>query len=137
VRGRYTARGHDVHAQHAARRRVQHEADAVQPVDVGDLVRVGDHAGDAVRQRGLAEGGRRAHAALDVHVGVDQARRDIAPAQVDDVRGGVAFAHAHDDRVLDRDLGGIDFAGKDVDELQVRQQQVGSDLAARGGDAFR
>jgi len=105
-------------------------------VHVGDLVRVGDDAGHAVRQRGHAELGRCAQAALDVHVGVKQAGGDVAPAQVERLGGAVPFAHAHDQAVLDSDLGRVDFAGEDVDQLEVGQQQVSGGLAARGGDAL-
>jgi hypothetical protein len=60
-----------------------HEAHARDAGDVGDLVRVGDDGRHPARHDGRRELRRHAQAALDVHVGVDQPRREVRAAEVD------------------------------------------------------
>ena len=67
---------------------------------------------------------------------VDQAGGDVTPAQIDRFGGGIARAHADNHAVFDGDFGGVNLAGKDIDQLQIGQQQIGGLLAARGGDTF-
>ena len=68
-----------------AGRLVHHQAHAAQAENVGDLVRVDEHAGGAVRQHGADELGHRQHARFDVHVRVQQPGHQISPAGLDDL----------------------------------------------------
>ena len=77
---------------------VVHQADARQPEDIGDLVRIDEHRRRPVRDHGATEFGDRHHAALDVHMRVAEARDQVASFRIDDRRvrtDGVAEARSN------------------------------------------
>ena len=114
-----------------------HQPDAVEPEHVGDLVRVHEHAGRAVRNDGAGELGRRHHAALDMHVPVAEAGDEIAPAGIDHLglRADRVLGRVPDEREAARDDGHVHawdhLAGIDVDPAPVADDQLGR-LAACG-----
>jgi hypothetical protein len=130
----HATRAHQHDAERQPRGRRGHEADGVDPRDVGDLVRVGDGGRDAVRHDGGRELRGRAEAALDVDVGVEEPGGDEAAAEVERAGGRVAGADAGDAVAVDRDVGLFDLAGEDVDDAGVGEQQVGRAVAAGDGE---
>ena len=125
---RHAGGGHHEHRHRRALGALEHEADALEPEHVGDLVRVGDHRRRAARHHRARELRRRHHGALDVDVGVEQTRGQVGAAEVDVARRVGADA---DDAAGDRDLGRVDLAGEDVDQLEVGEQELGG-LGAAG-----
>jgi hypothetical protein len=134
VGGGDTTRGHGDHAKGQAAAGVDHEADAGGAGDVGDLVRVGDGGRDAARHDRGGELWREAEGTFDVDVAVDEAGGDEGVVEVDLVTRPVAGADAGDAVGVDGDVGGFDGAGEDVDQSRVAEEQVGGDVAARGGE---
>ena len=65
-----------------------HQPDARHAEHIGDLVRIDEHRGRAVRDDGAGELGDRHHAALDMHVRVAEAGHEVAPRGLDDPRFG-------------------------------------------------
>ena len=61
---------------------VHHHLDALQAEDVGDLVRVHEHAGRAMRDDGAHELGHGQHARFDVHVPVQQTWDQVLAARL-------------------------------------------------------
>ena len=65
-----------------------HQLDAWQPQHIGDLMRVDEHGGRAMRDDGAGELGHRHHAAFDMHMPVAQTRHEISAIGLDDLRLG-------------------------------------------------
>ena len=59
-----------MHVDRHGQRLVMHQPHAFEAEHVGDLVRVDEHRGRAVRDDGAAEFGDRHHAAFDMHMPV-------------------------------------------------------------------
>ena len=114
-----------------AHRLVMHQAHAGQAQHIGDLVRIDEHRGGAMRDHGAGEFGDRHHAALDMHVAIAQTRHHVAALGFDDfclrpdgVRGiGPDIGETASG---DGDVGaGNDFARMDVDPGAVADDHVG------------
>ena len=114
-------------AQRQPARGVDRVADTVDARDVGELVRVGEDRGRAVREHRRRVPVRRQHRTLEVHVQVHEPRRDEPPRAVEDGRGVVArprLVDARDQRADDADVGGPQLTRRDVDHRATREQQV-------------
>ena len=122
---------HHEHAQPAVLGLVEHVADAVQAEHVGDLVRIGDHRGDAFGHHRRGKLPHTDHRTLDVDVRVDQAGGQVAAFQVNFAYSLVAGADAGDPRALDRHVSGVDLAGIHVDEPGIAQHQISRRVSAR------
>ena len=86
-RRRGGARGHlDEDVDRLDQRLVMHQPHAGQAEHVGDLVRVDEHGGRAVRRDGADELGDGQHARFDVHVAVAEAGHQEAPVGLDHLR---------------------------------------------------
>ena len=114
-----------------ARGGVQEVAQAVEAEHVGDLVRIADRGGGAARQHRALELERRHQAALDVHVGVDEARHGDPAAPVDLAHAAVVVVGADDPVAADRDVALVQLAGRDVQEARALDHQVGGAAPAR------
>ena len=118
-----------------AQGRVVHVVDRLLPGDVGDLVGVGDGGGGAVGQDGGGEVAGGQHRTLHVDVGVDEAGHQGAATPVVDLFGqvqirlGIARLHVGHKPLVDKDGGGVNLAGEDVDVLDVGDGQVAGDAA--------
>ncbi len=60
---------------------------AVQSMDIGKFMRVPDDSGHTLGDDRGSIGSRRYHGAFDMHMRIDQSRRDIASCGVQDLRG--------------------------------------------------
>ncbi len=100
-------------------------------------MRVGDDGSGAAPQDGATELGRADHRRFDVDVGVDQARTDVATAQVDLLGGLVGGAHSNDTVTGDGDVGFDGLPGEDVDHTPVAKKQVGRLVAPGDGKEAR
>ncbi len=118
------------HVDGLALGRFQHVADSRLAEHVGDLVRVGHHGGGAVDHDGARKLGHTGHGTFDVDMGVDEARGDEAPAQVDHPARGV-IAEACDTAAGHGHPAGVNLARKDVDDPAVGQEQVAGPQAPR------
>ncbi len=121
------------HLQGDPRRRGHHGPYAGHAQDVGDLVGVLGHGGDAQRQNRLGEMGRGHQGALDVQVAVHQAGNSQPSLPVDDFPGlatGLSsrWLHRRDLAVVDDDVRGVDLTGDDVGQPDIGQQQIGGFL---------
>jgi hypothetical protein len=58
-----------------------------------------------------------------MEMSVDQTRREIRAGEVDDFFR-VVIAEANDAPVVDGDIGIVNFATKDIDELRVLEEEV-------------
>ncbi len=134
VGGRHTGRGHDHHIQGQSSAALGHEADAGQAGDVGDLVGVRHHRGDAPGQHRVGEVGRDAEAALDVDVGVDQAWGHVSAGQVHLLPALVARPDAGDAILEDGDVRFFDLAGEDVDQASVAQDEIRGGVSSGHGE---
>ena len=136
----HAAGNHDVDAQGQALAGFDHEADAVHAQHVGDLVGVDDGGGGAEGEhaRGIARRGD--HGALDVQVGVHETGRGPLACAVDDAgrvqRVFARHAHQRDAVAVDADVGRVDFAGEDVDQVDVEDGQIQRACAHGGLDEF-
>ena len=119
---------------------VVHQADALEPHDIGDLVGVDEHAGGAVGGDGADEFGDGQHAAFDMHVPVAKAGDEVAALGVDDLRvrsdeAVEARAAPGEAAGFDGDVAaGEDLAGMDVDPGAVADHQIGGGAAGGDGD---
>ena len=117
-RCRYTAWQHEPHVHREVFRGLEHEVDAVNAHDVGNLMGIGDHGGGAVGQERPAQLRRRDQGALQVDVAVHKARQD-------DPAGHVVFhvalvaSHAHDEPVGHGDVALENLIGKDIEIARV------------------
>ena len=75
---------------------------------------------------------RDTQAALDVNVGVDQTWRDVCAVEID-FFFAVITPDARDTSIEDRDVAWFDFAGEDVDDSGVLEDEVGGSVAAGNG----
>ena len=137
-RARHAARHLHEDIDRQSRRLVVHEAHARQAQNIGDLVRVDEHRGRAMRDHGAGEFGHRHHAAFDVHVAVAEARHQVAAIGRDhhripaDAVGGIG-ADIGEAPVRDGDVGVVDdLAGMHVHPAALADHHVGGD-AAHGG----
>ena len=134
VGGRHARRRHDDHVERQIAAALGHEANARDAGHVGNFMGIGDDGGHTAGQHGRGKLGRRAEAAFDVHVRVDEAGSHVPPAQINGLRGAVAAADTHDPAVCHGDVGFFDCAGKDVDDAPVAQQQIRITIAACSGE---
>ena len=142
-RGRHAGRHLHMHVDRHRQRLVMHQPDARQPEHVGDLVRIDEHRGRAVRDHRAAELRHRHHAALDMHVPVAEPRHEIAAAGVDDdrlladrvagVRPAIGEAPADDRKVG----AGDDLARMHIDPAPVAHHQIGRLAPGRDVDQRR
>ena len=109
--GRHRARHGEEDRERRLARVLQHRLDAGDVHDVADLVAVAEDRRRAVEQRRLGIGAGRHHAALDMDVRIDEARReDAAPRIVDparlafDLLVGTGRLHGGDAPARDPDL---------------------------------
>ena len=72
---------HQYDAERQAAALFRHVANPRNAGDVGDLMRIGDHAGNAARHDRVGEMPGRAKTAFDMNVRIDQAGRHKAPAR--------------------------------------------------------
>ena len=86
VRCRHGARHGEVDRKRRATRILQHPLDAGDIAHVADLVAVAEDGRGAVEQRRLGKRARGHHAALDVHVGIDETGGNDAAARVVELR---------------------------------------------------
>ena len=127
--GRHARRGEHILAQLGLLRVFKHEAHAVEPHDVADLMRVGADGRRAPRQNGAGEVLGDHHRALDVHVRVDVAGDQIASLTIV-VRPGrkdrllSLLTHQNDKSVQYVDTGRIDFSRNDIEKLYVADRQI-------------
>jgi len=86
-------------------------------------VGISDHAGGASGHDGPGELRRSHHAALDVHVAVNEPRADVASFEVYGFPG-LVVPQAHDPVACDGDVGLDDLVGEDIHHLGVPEQQI-------------
>jgi hypothetical protein len=109
---------------------INHQFDAPQAKNIGDFVRVDEHAGCAKGSHGAHKLGDGDHAALDMHVRVQQARDEIAPARIEHLglraNGMIGvFAHIGDVFLDDGDISmRDDLPGLDADPLSVFDNHI-------------
>ena len=132
------ARGHARRCHHPDVERhvvadVEQPVDAVRAEHVRDLVRIGDHRGRAVREHRPRELVDHQLRRLDVHVRVDEARHEVAPACVHPLAAGVA-AEARDAPVGDRHVDVEPLLGEGREHLGVLDHEIGRDVTARDID---
>ena len=101
-----------------------HVADAGQPDDVGDLVRVDDRSRDAARDDRTRKMRGDAQAAFDMNVRVDQPGTTYAPLRSTTVLASIAGAQPGDPVARDGHVHRLDLAGKDVDDAPAAQQYI-------------
>ena len=135
-RGRgHAARQHHADVHHRAGAGVEEIADAVEAEHVGDLVRIADRRGDAAGGHAAVELEGRDQAALDVQVGVDEARHQHEAADVDHPRAFIGRAGADDGVAADRHVALDEGAGDQVEHAPAAQHEVGGGVAAPLRDA--
>ena len=81
-----------------------HHAYTVEAQDIGDLVRIGEHGGGAMRDHSAGELCRGQHARLDMHMPVAEARDHVAACGVDDLRLGPDLGSGVGDHASDAPL---------------------------------
>jgi hypothetical protein len=86
-----------------------HEPDSAIADDIRDLMRVGDDRCHTARQHRALELLWDAQAAFDMHVRIDQPRRDVRTAKVDLTVSGISPTDARDQFTGDRDIGFFDL----------------------------
>src|SRR5690606_36328330 len=91
-------------------------ADALDSEHVGNLVRIADNRGDAVRQDAALEFVGRHQRGFDVQVGVDEAGYDDAVVALDQGRAIVVAVGADDPVGDDGDVGMGEPTGNDVQQ---------------------
>ena len=128
--------GEDVDGLH--QRLVMHHPHAAQAKDIGNLVRVGEHRGRAMRDHGRSEFGRRQHPAFDMHMPVAQAGDQVTAIGLDHFGVGAdAMAGVRADIGKasggDGDLPVQHLACLDIDQLAATNDHVGR--AAASGDS--
>ena len=138
--GGHAARHLDMHVDGHRQRFVMHQPDARQPKHIGDLVRVDEHGGRAVRDDRAAELRHRDHAALDMHVPVAEPRHEVSAVCLHhdrvgaDGMGGIRPA-VSEAAARDRKVGvGDDLAGMDVDPAPAAHDQIGMPSSGRDID---
>ena len=104
--------------------------DAVGAQHVGDLVRVGDDGGGALRQHCARELVDHQLRRLDVHMGIDEARHEVGAR---DIQGFTAVipAEADDVAVLDRDVHVEPFLREHREDVAAGQHEVGRFVTPR------
>ncbi|OQA28984.1 MAG: hypothetical protein BWY59_00594 [Verrucomicrobia bacterium ADurb.Bin345] len=133
---RHAGRRHDEDAQREILARLEDVPDAVQPVHVGHLMRIGNHRGHAAREHGARELRHRNHAAFQVNMRIHEPRTQVPAVQVHGF-ARLVRAEAHDEAIVDGDIRFLDFTGKDVDHPPVLQEEVHRRFPAGGGDDVR
>src|SRR5277367_2964781 len=124
MRRRHAAR--KLHAQiHRGRHRgVEEIAQASDAEHVGDLVRIADRRGDAVREHAAIELERRDQRGLDMQMCVDEAGNHDLALDVD-LAGAAIFRHRSDDTVVaDRDVALDEFAPDEVEDAAALEDDV-------------
>ena len=133
MRRRHAGRQHDEKIDRQILARLEHVTDPIHPENVRVFVRIDDHRSGAMRHDRARELGDRHHRAFDVEMSVDQTRREIRALEVDDFFR-VVIAETDDALVVHRDVGFMDLAAEDVDELRVFEKEIGRFLAARDAE---
>jgi hypothetical protein len=131
--GGHAARGVDAERERQRRGGLGQSGDAGHAEHVRDLVRVGGDGRRAVRQHGADELVDPELGRLEVHVGIDERRRERAPGHVHDLVR-VALAPPGDRAVGDRHCRVDPLARGRAEHAPSRDQQVGRLVAARDRD---
>ena len=102
---------------------LQHGADAVFPRHIRNFHQIGAERRGTLWHDHTGQRFRREHGGFKVHVAVDEAGDGILPASVDDGPGFQPHIRVDGDNALplNMDAGGINFAGKGVDQLHIFQ----------------
>ena len=98
--------------------------DALGADDVGDLMWIADHGGDAVGQDAGVEILRRQQGGFDVGVRVDEPRHDDLAGGVDLARTGIAAESADDGVAGDCDVRFNQIAGGQIKKTSALQHQI-------------
>ena len=118
---------------------LQHEFDAFDAHDVADLMGIRADGGGAPGKDGAGQVLGDHHGALHVHVSIDEAGDEIVALPVVMIPGGhggldALFTDADDESVQHVHTGGIDLAGKHVEQANVADRQIAGDLPHGGPD---
>ena len=113
---------------------IEEIADALGAQHIGDLVRVADDRGDAMRQHAAVEFERGDQRGFDVQMGVDEAGHGEAARRRRSLRALIGRVGADDAVGDDGDVGVGDGAGDDVEQADILDDQVGGLVAAAGCD---
>ena len=132
-RRRHAARGGDAERERQRRGHLGQRDDAGDAEHVGDLVRVGGDGGRPVREHGADELVDPQLRRLEVHVGVDEPRRQRGPADVDHLER-VALAPPGDHAVGDRQRRVDPLARGGAEHPPAADQQVGGLVTPRYRD---
>ncbi len=104
------------------------------PVDVRDRVRIGDTGGAPPRHHGPGEMSRRHQARLDVHVGVDEAWRQISAIELHDPSCLVSPADGGDVLIGETDVHALfDLPAEDVHQAGSPEDHVRGLVASGDG----
>ena len=94
-------------------------------------MRIGHDGSDAARHHRGRELPHADHRAFDVHVRIDQARRQIAPFKIDFLVRRVARPDANDPIIQHGDIRWVDLTGVNIYEVGIAQHQIRRHVAAR------
>ncbi len=86
---------------------------------------IADGGGDTVRKHTAVELSRSDQRALAVHVAIDKAGHGEAALGIDFLETAVAVEGADDDAAAYGDVPGLEFAGYQVEDARVADDQVG------------
>ncbi len=104
---------------------LEKEADAFQAEHIGDLVRIADRRGDAMRQNATVELLRRDQRGFDVEVGVNEAGHGEQPGAVDLAGARIGLIGADDAVAADGDVGDRHAAIDDIEQADILDDQIG------------
>ena len=132
----HARRRHEVDVERQAGGRVEQPVDTVGAEHVRDLVRVGDDGRRAERQHEPCELVDEQLRRLEVHVRVDEAGDDPAPARIDLV-AALVVAEPGDPAVDDRDVRLEPLPREDREHLAAADDEVCRLVTARDGETAR
>ena len=139
MRRRHTARNLQVDRQGHLLRLGQEKFDSLRAEDIGDFMRVRENSRHAVQQQDFRQFAGRQHGALQMNMGVHQARRHVLAAHVDFPFAAVR-ADADDMGPANGHIRLLPGARKDVEDVPSLEDQIGLLQALRHGnihsDAF-
>jgi hypothetical protein len=92
---------------------------------------IGHHRGHAVRQRDSGEFRRRAEAAFDMHVRIDEAGREITPLQIDFAISLISRSKRDHVFAMHDHISNVNFAGQDIDQTRIAQRKISGNVSAR------
>src|SRR5205814_10515609 len=112
----------------------EHELYACKPVHVRNLMWIADHSSSSVRHHGVRVLGWQHQAALDVHMSIDKARRDILTIQVDGLAPAIRPCvprHTGHASAENRYLSRVNLPRKDVDQPPAADPKPGVTITTR------